>query len=174
MATNTNNPGGQGARMQDAADSAGDALKESAEKIWLAGLGAFERMKTDGPRMFETLVEQGRNMSAQAKDAADKALRSMREANFESGGKWDKFQQDMQERFSKSLGNLGVSSTKQMETLAQQVAELNEQMRNLMSASARGGGGRKPSRSTAGGARKKAAPKRKAATSKRTKSARSR
>ena len=133
------------------------ALRDSAEKIWLAGLGAFERMKSDGPRMFETLVEQGRNMSAQAKDAADRALRSMREANYESGGKWDKLQQDMQERVSKSLGSLGVSTTRQMDALAKQVAELNEQMRNLMASSARGGA-RKASRSSAStGTRKKAA-----------------
>ena len=162
MASNTNT-GGEGSRAGASADSTADALKESAEKIWLAGLGAFERMKSDGPRMFETLVEQGRNMSARAKDAADQALRSMREANFEGGGKWDKFQQDMQERVSKSLGSLGVSTTKQMETLAQQVAELNEQMRNLMSASARGGATRKASRSPGAKAKKKAAPKRKAA-----------
>ena len=157
MASNTNNSG-EGSRAGNAADSGAEALKESAEKIWLAGLGAFERMKSEGPRMFETLVEQGRNMSVKAREAADQALRSMRESNFEGGGKWDKFQQDMQERVSKSLGTLGVSTTKQMDALAREVAELNEQMRNLMAASARGGGARKASRST-GGAKKKASAK---------------
>jgi poly(hydroxyalkanoate) granule-associated protein len=153
MASNTDNKG--------EADSGADALKDSAEKIWLAGLGAFERMKSEGPRMFETLVEQGRNMSARAKDAADQALRSVREANFESAGKWDKLQQDMQERVSRSLGSLGVSTTRQMEALAKEVASLNEQMRSLMAATARGGA-RKASRS-AGSAKKKAAPRKKAA-----------
>ena len=168
MASNTNQ-GGEGSRAGNAADSTADALKDSAEKIWLAGLGAFERMKSEGPRMFETLVEQGRNMSVKAKDAADQALRSMREANFESGGKWDKFQQDMQERVSKSLGSLGVSTTRQMEELAREVASLNEQMRNLMAASARGGGTRKASRSTGTAKKKAAAPKRKAAAKGRAK-----
>ena len=163
MASNTNNTGA-GSRAGNAADSGADALKDSAEKIWLAGLGAFERMKSDGPRMFETLVEQGRNMSARAKDAADQALRSVREANFEGGGKWDKLQQDMQERVSRSLGSLGVSTSKQMEALAKEVASLNEQMRNLMAASARPGGTRKASRS-AGGAKKKTAPRKKGAAS---------
>lgn len=174
MATNENNPGGQGARSPGAADATADALRDSAEKIWLAGLGAFERMKAEGPKMFETLVEQGRNMSVKAKDAADQALRSMREGNFDSGGKWEKFQQDMQERVSKSLGSLGVTSTKQMDALARQVAELNEQMRGLMAASARGGGGRKASRAAPGGARKKKAAAKKArpTAKRRTKAAR--
>lgn len=173
MASNENT-GGSGARADKAADNTAEALRDSAEKIWLAGLGAFERMKSEGPRMFETLVEQGRNMSARAKDAADQALRSMREANYEGGGRWDKFQQDMQDRLSKGLGTLGVTTTKQVEALAQQVAELNEQMRNLMSASARGGAARKPSRSAAGAARKKAAPRRKPASKARAKGSRSR
>lgn len=173
MASNTNNPGGEGPRSGNAADATAEALKESAEKIWLAGLGAFERMKSEGPKMFETLVEQGRTMSVKAKDAADQALRSMREGSFDGGGKWDKFQQDMQERVSKSLGSLGVTTNKQMDALARQVAELNEQMRSLMAASARGGGARKASRS-AGGAKKKAAAKARPAAKRRAKAARSR
>ena len=173
MASNENT-GGSGPRADKAADTTAEALRDSAEKIWLAGLGAFERMKSEGPRMFETLVEQGRNMSSRAKDAADQALRSMREANYEGGGRWDKFQQDMQERFSKSLGTLGVTTTRQVEALAKQVAELNEQMRNMMAASARAGGARKASRSSAGGAKKKAAPRRKAASKPRAKGSRSR
>jgi poly(hydroxyalkanoate) granule-associated protein len=172
MASN-DNTGSTGARAEKAADNTAEALRDSAEKIWLAGLGAFERMKSEGPRMFETLVEQGRNMSARAKDAADQALRSMREANYEGGGRWDKFQQDMQDRLSKGLGTLGVTTTRQVDALAQQVAELNEQMRNLMSASARTA--RKASRSATGGTkRKKAAPRRKAASKSRAKGSRAR
>jgi poly(hydroxyalkanoate) granule-associated protein len=158
MAANSKT-GDTGSRAENAADSTAEALRESAEKIWLAGLGAFERMKSDGPRMFETLVEQGRNMSVKAKDAADQALRAMRESNFEGGGRWDKFQQDMQERVSKSLGTFGVTTTKQVEELARQVAELNDHVRNLMAAPARGGGTRKASRATAGGRKKASAKK---------------
>lgn len=161
MATRTNT-GDTGARTESAADSTAEALRDSAEKIWLAGLGAFERMKSEGPRMFETLVEQGRNMSARAKDTADQALRSMRESNFESGGRWEKFEQAIQERVSKSLSGLGVMTSRQVEALSKQVAELNEQVRKLAAASARGGGARKPSR-TSTGAKKKSAAKKKAA-----------
>jgi poly(hydroxyalkanoate) granule-associated protein len=172
MAANSKT-GDTGSRAENAADSTAEALRESAEKIWLAGLGAFERMKSDGPRMFETLVEQGRNMSVKAKDAADQALRAMRESNFEGGGRWDKFQQDMQERVSKSLGTFGVTTTKQVEELARQVAELNDHVRNLMAAPARGGASRKASRSSAGG-RKKATAKKAASKRGGTRKARAR
>ncbi len=79
-------------RTQGSDDNAGDAsqaIRDSAQKIWLAGLGAFERAKTEGPRMFETLVEQGRNMGARAVGMADDALKGMREANY-AGNRWDK------------------------------------------------------------------------------------
>jgi hypothetical protein len=71
-------------RSTDSSDAA-QAIRDSAQKIWLAGLGAFERARTDGPRMFETLVEQGRNMGARAIGAADEALKSARESGFSLG-----------------------------------------------------------------------------------------
>jgi len=118
------------------AKNAAQGVLDSSHEIWLAGLGALERMKSEGPRMFENLVEQGRNMSAQAKDAADKALRGMREANFEGAGRWEKFEQAIQERVSKSLSGLGVMTNREVEALSKQVAELNEHVRELMLAGA--------------------------------------
>ena len=79
------------------------AVRDSAQKIWLAGLGAFERAKTDGPKMFESLVEQGRNMGARAVGAADEAEIC---AACRCGGKWDKLEQVF-EAESQSLQRLG-------------------------------------------------------------------
>jgi hypothetical protein len=56
------------------------AITDSAQKIWLAGLGAFERARAEGPRMFDTLVAQGKGLGDQARDAADQALRSLKES----------------------------------------------------------------------------------------------
>lgn len=142
------------------------AVRDSAQKIWLAGLGAFERAKTDGPKMFEALVEQGRNMGARAVGAADEALKSMRQADY-AGGRWDKLEQVFEERVSKSLSRLGVITSREVEELSRQVHELNEAVRGMMASGAGKAGGR-----GASSARKAAAPrkrkvksvKRKAAT----------
>jgi poly(hydroxyalkanoate) granule-associated protein len=139
-------------RPSSSASDTSQSVRDSAQKIWLAGLGAFERAKTDGPRMFESLVEQGRNMGARAVGAADEALKNMRQANF-SGGKWDKLEQVFEERVSKSLGRLGVISGREVENLSRQVSELNETVRNFMRGD--GGGSR-----GAGGGRSKASAKR--------------
>jgi hypothetical protein len=62
-----------------AAGRASQAGRDSAQKIWLAGLGAFERAKSEGPKMFEALVEQGRSLGVKAREGADQAMRAMRE-----------------------------------------------------------------------------------------------
>ena len=145
-------------KSREASADTAQAVRDSAQKIWLAGLGAFERAKTDGPRMFETLVEQGRNMGARAVGAADEALKNLRQANYSGGAKWDKLEQVFEERVSRSLNRLGVLTRAELDELSQQVRDLNENVRNMMAGEGGGkaSGGRKKA---AGGARKKAAAK---------------
>jgi poly(hydroxyalkanoate) granule-associated protein len=127
---------------QGSSDSA-QAVRDSAQKIWLAGLGAFERAKSEGPRMFETLVEQGRNMGARAVGAADEALKGLREANQGGAARWDKLEQAFEERMSRSLNRLGVLTRSEIEELSRQVQELNADVRNLMAGSGKTAGKRK-------------------------------
>jgi poly(hydroxyalkanoate) granule-associated protein len=154
MATKSRN------RTHSSDDNAGDAtqaIRDSAQKIWLAGLGAFERAKTEGPRMFETLVEQGRNMGARAVGMADDALKNMREAGY-AGNRWDKLEQVFEDRVSKSLSRLGVMTTREVEELSRQVRELNETVQGLMAgAAARATGAATGAGGKRGGAKRKSA-----------------
>jgi poly(hydroxyalkanoate) granule-associated protein len=139
------------------ADRASQAVRDSAQKIWLAGLGAFERAKTDGPKMFETLVEQGRSLGTKAREGADQAMRAMREGAASGGARWDKLEQVFEDRVAKSLGRLGVITGREVDQLSRQVQELNESVRRMMS-----GGGAKPAARKGGGAKRKAKSKSKA------------
>jgi len=143
-------------RSEEGSSDSAQAIRDSAQKIWLAGLGAFERARTEGPRMFETLVEQGRSMGARAVGAADEALKTVREANY-SGGRWDKLEQVFEDRVSRSLGRLGVLTARDVEDLSRQVSELNDTVRKMMASTARGA-------AKGGGAKKAAAGRRKAAS----------
>jgi poly(hydroxyalkanoate) granule-associated protein len=139
------------------ADRASQAVRDSAQKIWLAGLGAFERAKSEGPKMFETLVEQGRSLGAKAREGADQAMRAMREGASQGGARWDKLEQVFEDRVSKSLNRLGVITSKEVDQLSRQVSELNDNVRKLM----RGGGKAAPAKGTkakrkAGGTKRKA------------------
>jgi poly(hydroxyalkanoate) granule-associated protein len=64
-----------------AAGASAQAIRDSAQRIWLAGLGAFEHARSEGPRVFDALVAQGRTLGARAASAADEALRSLLELN---------------------------------------------------------------------------------------------
>jgi len=35
------------------------AVKDSAQQIWLAGLGAFSKAQEEGSKVFDTLVKEG-------------------------------------------------------------------------------------------------------------------
>lgn len=59
------------------AQGTANSIADSAQKIWLAGLGAFERARAEGPRMFDLLVEQGMAIGGRAREAADEALRML-------------------------------------------------------------------------------------------------
>ena len=134
------------------------AVSESAQKIWLAGLGAFERAKAEGPKMFEVLVEQGKGFAERARGAADQALASVREGASGAGGRFDKLEQVFEDRVSKSLGRLGVMTRGEVADLSKQVANLTEEVRSMMRAGAGSGKASRP----AGAKRKAKARKAKA------------
>lgn len=125
---------------------AGSSLRDSAQKIWLAGLGAYERARSEGPRMFDTLVEQGRGLRDRAAEAADQALKAVREQAGDAQGKWDKLEQVFEDRVSRSLNRLGVLTSREVGDLSRQVEELTRQVEELMRrspAKARGTAGRR-------------------------------
>jgi len=130
-------------------NDAAKAVSESAQKIWLAGLGAFERAKADGPKMFEVLVEQGKTFAERARGAADQALQSVRESASGAGGRFDKLEQVFEDRVSKSLGRLGVMTRGEVADLSKQVSALTDEVRSMM----RAGGGKA---GRAAGAKRKA------------------
>ncbi len=111
------------------------ALAQSAQKIWLAGLGAFERAKSEGPKMFNVLVEQGRGFSDRAREAADHALKTLRDGAGSAPGRFDKLEQVFEERVSRTLGRLGVLTRGEVNDLSRQVGELSEQVRSMLAQS---------------------------------------
>jgi poly(hydroxyalkanoate) granule-associated protein len=125
-------------------NDAARAITDSAQKIWLAGLGAFERARAEGPRMFDTLVAQGKDIGGQAREAADQALRSLKESTSGASGRFDKLEQVFEERVQRSLKRLGVLTRGEVDELNQGVRELADQVRELMARQ----GGRPAARGT--------------------------
>jgi poly(hydroxyalkanoate) granule-associated protein len=97
--------------------------------------------------MFDVLVEQGKGLRAKTESAADQALKTVRaqaDATISTAqGKWDKLEQVFEDRVSRSLNRLGVLTSKDIEELGRQVADLNDSVRSLMGGAAPKRAGRK-------------------------------
>jgi poly(hydroxyalkanoate) granule-associated protein len=135
-------------------DDAAKAFADSAQRIWLAGLGAFERARSEGPRMFDALVEQGKTLGGRAREAADQALRNVRESAGSATQGFDRLEQVFEDRVSRSLGRLGVLTRAEVDDLSRQVRDLTDEVRSMMERSSRTASG------TAKRAAKRAAPAR--------------
>src|SRR3546814_18597127 len=48
--------------LQAQAEKLSKTLSESAQQIWLAGVGAFGRAQAEGTKLFEGLVKEGLNL----------------------------------------------------------------------------------------------------------------
>ena len=118
------------------------AVKDSAQQIWLAGLGAFSKAQEEGSKVFDTLVKEGlaiqRKTQATAEEKISDATSRMSEMasdiQSKAGNRWDKLENIFEERVAKALGKLGVPSDRDVSALTERVDLLDQQVRKLNSA----------------------------------------
>ena len=134
------------------------AVKESAQQIWLAGLGAFSKAQEEGGKVFETLVKEGlsiqRKTQAVAEEKISEATSKMAsmatDIQSKAGQRWDKLENIFEDRVAKALNKLGVPSAKDVEALKARIDELQKN-------AARPAAKKAPAKKTAAPAVKKAA-----------------
>ena len=113
-----------------------DNVKEQAQQIWLAGLGAFANAHEDGTKAFEKLVSDGitmqRKVSATAEEklaeATQKATQAAHTLSERATGQWGKLEGIFEERVSKAMQSLGLPSAAEMKELHDRVAALEAQL----------------------------------------------
>src|SRR6478735_7655975 len=114
-------------------------VKESAQQIWLAGLGAFAKTQEGGTKVFDSLVREGLSIQRKSQAAAEEKISqaSSRMANMatdissKASGQWDKLENIFEDRVSKVLNKLGVPTAKDIDALAARIDELNRNVSNL-------------------------------------------
>ncbi len=141
-------------------------VMDSAQKIWLAGLGAFAKAQEEGGKVFETLVKQGQALEQKTRAMAGKAVETARAQATESVGKAsgtiDKLDQVFQDRVHRSLNKLGVLTSRDIDELTRQVSELSDSVRGLVAAeksAAKSPASRKPASRKPAARKAKPAPK---------------
>ncbi len=117
-------------------------VMDSAQQIWLAGLGAFAKAKVEGGKVFDTLVKQGEQIEKHTRTVAEATIETAKEQASKTiglaSGKFDKLEQVFEDRVHKSLNRLGVLTSKDVEALSGQVAELAAAVQALLGQEKRG------------------------------------
>ena len=114
-------------------------MSESAQQIWLAGVGAFGRAQAEGSRLFEGLVKEGLNLEQTARKLAGSRADVVRDAVESRVGQareratdtWDRLEKVFEDRVQRALVKLGVPNRDDLNALVARVDTLNAELRRL-------------------------------------------
>lgn len=107
-----------------------------AREIWLAGLGALSRLEQEGDKVFQTLVERGKQYETKRRKQFEETTENLRDQK-------NTFADDVTDRLddatksvekavtdtlSGTLGRLGVPTQDEVRGLSRRVGELSEKL----------------------------------------------
>jgi poly(hydroxyalkanoate) granule-associated protein len=138
------------------------SIKDSAQQIWLAGLGAFSKAQEEGGKVFEALVKEGTSIQRKTQSVAEEKISEATskmssmatEISSKATGQWDKLESIFEDRVAKALNKLGVPSAKDVDALMVRIDELNKSVQKLSPKSAAKAPAKAPAKAAT-----KAAPK---------------
>jgi poly(hydroxyalkanoate) granule-associated protein len=121
------------------------SVKDSAQQIWQAGLGAFTKAQTEGTKAFEALVKEGVSFQRKTQSAAEERITeaTQRMSNMatdissKASGQWDKLENIFEDRVAKVLNKMGVPSAKDINALIARIDALNTSVQKLTPAKAK-------------------------------------
>ncbi len=107
-------------------------VKDSAQQIWLAGLGAFSKTQEEGGKVFEALVKEGLTIQRKTQSVAEEKITEATsrvttmasDIGTKAQGQWDKLENIFEDRVAKALAKLGVPSARDLEALSARVDAL--------------------------------------------------
>lgn len=107
-------------------------VKDSAQHIWLAGMGAFSRAQEEGTKVFDALIKEGLSLQKKTQGLAEEKISEVTgkmsamagTVSAKAGQNWDKLEGIFEQRTAKAMNKLGVPTAKDVEALTQRVDEL--------------------------------------------------
>ncbi|MDO8652490.1 MAG: phasin family protein [Undibacterium sp.] len=114
-------------------------VKDSAQQIWQAGLGAFTKAQAEGAKAIESLVKDSVSIQRKTKAAAEEKISEATnkmshmatDISSKASGQWDKLENIFEERVAKALNKLGVPSAKDVNALIARIDDLNKAVQKL-------------------------------------------
>lgn len=143
------------------------SVKDSAQQIWLAGMGAFAKAQEEGGKVFEALVKEGMSLQKKTQGLAEDKISEVTgkmsamagTVTSKAGQNWDKLEAIFEQRTAKALSKLGVPTAKDVDALVKRVDALAAQVARLNKANGVAPATRGTAKKTAAKAPVKAAAK---------------
>jgi poly(hydroxyalkanoate) granule-associated protein len=109
------------------------AVKDSAQQIWLAGLGAFAKAQEEGSKVFEALVKEGVGLQKKTRQMTEAKLGEVTGKVSKAAGDigkqategWDKLENVFEDRVARALNRMGMPTSKDIAVLMARVEQLN-------------------------------------------------
>lgn len=109
------------------------AVKDSAQQIWLAGMGAFSKAQAEGGKVFEALMKEGMALQKKTQGLAEERINAVTSkmtavaggVGDKAGAQWDKLESIFETRVAKALNKMGVPSRKDIDALIKRIDELS-------------------------------------------------
>ncbi len=125
------------ADAQAQAERLSKSLSESAQQVWLAGVGAFSRAQAEGTKLFEGLVKEGMGLEqtmrkfagGRAEVVRDVVENRVGQARERATDTWDKLEKVFEDRVQRALVKLGVPSREDLNDLSSRVEALTAELR---------------------------------------------
>ena len=123
-------------------------VEEYSRKIWLAGLGVYSKIDTDGSKLFDTLVKDGEKaeklskaavakLADGAKSTTSSARTRVEDVKDLALGKWSEFEEAFDKRLNNAISRLGVPSREEVKALHTKVETLTKHIEKLTAAAAK-------------------------------------
>jgi poly(hydroxyalkanoate) granule-associated protein len=133
------------------------SVKESAQQIWLAGMGAFAKAQAEGKQVFYALVKEGAALQKKTQSVAEEKfgdvttkMTSMADdVTAKAGKQWDKLESIFEERTAKALKKLGVPSSRDVQALMDRIDALSAQVATKARSAAKKTVAKAPAKKTA-------------------------
>jgi len=115
------------------------AVKDSAQQIWQAGLGAFSKAQAEGAKAFEALAKEGADLQRKTQlmaevvisEATHKMSSVAADISSKAAASGDKLESYFEDRVAKIIGKLDLATSKEIKDLTASVESLQQTVKNL-------------------------------------------
>lgn len=102
-----------------------DKVRDSANQIWLAGLGAYAKAEAEGSKLFDALVQDGERLELRTRSYIDRHFTNAKDKvdglRARATGSWNKVERAFDERVSSALSRLSIPSRNDVDEVIAQI-----------------------------------------------------